>query len=689
MTQDVTTGHFARLGALALTGLSLGLLLGGAILYFQEPNARLGGLTSDSPDAALGIGAAALLVTGFGAFLTLKRGDNAVSWIFLVTGAAFSLGGFLERYVIHGIVVQPNSLPAVRFAAWMLTWQAGFSLWMPLIMLLLLFPDGRAPSRRWRLVGWFSLAAIALTATATALQADPLPGGLRPLIRVPGLAAVLGPLVGIGWVMTIVGLLLAGCSVVLRFRRARQEQRQQLKWVAYSASFVVLGATGLVGGQLLPEGLQSGGVTALFAWLIGLGLASLPVTATVAIVKYRLYDIDVVINRTIVFTLVSALLFAAYVGIVTPLGSIFQERTSSTTALVAAIVIAVAFQPLREIIQRAVDRTMFGYRSDPYVAISKLGDTLEGTESARALLAGVTQTMAQVLKLPYVTVQLAGTSIPEGRTTYGVQRGNLQDFPLLYRGQKLGTLTVSARSPRETLSSADVQLLTDLTRYVASLAHVLALSEELRASRERLVTAREEERRRLRRDLHDGLGSALAGFTLQAEVAADLVESAPDSARRKLAELKRGLKVVTDDVRRLVFELRPPSIDELGLADAIREQAGRLSDQGRLEVTVRVQGELGSMPAAVEVAAYRIITEALTNVTRHARARHCEIRIDASDSFHVEIRDDGVGMPKELRLGIGLSSMRERAEELGGSFELRSNPVGGTVVRVSIPLSHD
>jgi signal transduction histidine kinase len=686
MTGKVLSAQPARLGVWTLTSLSLVLLLGGVLLYVQGSDARLAGLSSDSPVAALAIAAAALLVTGFGTILTLKRPDSAASWIFLATGAAFSLGGFLERYVIHGIVLEPGSLPAVRFAAWILTWQAGFTLWLPLILLLLVFPDGRALGPRWKLVGWLSVGAVTLVASATALGPDPLPGGVRPPLSLPRLADLLRPLIGLGWVLTIVGLLLSACSVVVRFRRGTSDERQQLKWVAYSASVVVLGAAGLVGTQLFPEGLRPQGVITLFGWVTGIGFASLPVTATVAILKYRLYDIDLVINRTIVFAAVTTLLFAVYVGIVVSLGSIFEQRTSFTTSLLATVVVAVAFQPVRELVQRAIDRAMFGYRSNPYEAISRLGDTLETSASARAVLVNVVETIAQALKLPYVALELTEGGRPAGITTYGVSGGNLHDFPLVYQGQILGTLRASGRSARERLSTADEQLMGDFARHVAILAHVVGLSEELQASRERIVTTREEERRRLRRDLHDGLGSALAGITLQAEAAADLVASDPDSARRQLTELKARLKEITVDVRRLVYDLRPPTLDELGLADAIKEQARRLSDGDRLEVTARVPENLGLLPAAVEAAAYRIVSEALTNISSHAHARHCEISIDANHSLDIEIRDDGVGMPEDLRPGVGLMSMRERADELGGGFELYSDPQSGTVVRASIPL---
>jgi signal transduction histidine kinase len=251
----------------------------------------------------------------------------------------------------------------------------------------------------------------------------------------------------------------------------------------------------------------------------------------------------------------------------------------------------------------------------------------------------------------------------------------------------VGRLVVAARGPTEPLSPADLRLLDDLTRQIGVAAHAVLLTEDLRASRERIVTAREEERRRLRRDLHDGLGPALAAMGMRAEAAEGLLETDPASAERLLAELRGEIATAVADVRRLVDGLRPPAIDDLGLVGAVRLAADRLSANGRPEVSVESDGPLAELPAAVEVAAYRIATEAMTNAVRHAGAAHCSVRLVGGAELAVIVEDDGTGLPADRRDGVGLVSMHERAAELGGECRVESGPAGGTTVFVRFPLA--
>ncbi|MGH9258626.1 MAG: sensor histidine kinase, partial [Acidimicrobiales bacterium] len=249
-------------------------------------------------------------------------------------------------------------------------------------------------------------------------------------------------------------------------------------------------------------------------------------------------------------------------------------------------------------------------------------------------------------------------------------------------------LTVGPRAPGEALAGADRRLLEDLAGQVGVAVHAVRLTADLQRSRQRLVSAREEERRRLRRNLHDGLGSALAGLALQAGTARAVLGTDPTTADAQLAKLEGGIQALLADIRRLVYDLRPPALDELGLVAAIRQQAATFATapDAPLQVRVDAADDLPPLPAAVEVAAYRIATEAITNVSRHAGARTCTIRLVLDGTLELEVRDDGAGLPAGYRAGIGLASMRERAAELGGSCTIQPGPVGGTRVLARFPV---
>jgi len=266
--------------------------------------------------------------------------------------------------------------------------------------------------------------------------------------------------------------------------------------------------------------------------------------------------------------------------------------------------------------------------------------------------------------------------------TYGERPAETRTLPITCRAAEVGRLVLPARGRRSRLSRRDEELLGDLVRQAATAARAGQLADELQESRERLVTAREEERRRIRRDLHDGLGPALSGVVFQLESARLLVPKDPDAAERQIAGVSAHVQDVVADVRRLVHDLRPPALDDRGLAGALRQQAERLEPAATVE-----SGDLGSLPAAVEVAAYRIAGEAMTNAARHARASRCAVRLEVVDSaLLVEVADDGVGIAPSAQAGVGLVGLRERAAELGGRSEITCPASGGTVVRAWLPL---
>ena len=273
---------------------------------------------------------------------------------------------------------------------------------------------------------------------------------------------------------------------------------------------------------------------------------------------------------------------------------------------------------------------------------------------------------------------------------YGSPSADPEALPLVYQREEIGRLVLSPRAPGEGFSDADRDLLEDLARQAEVAVHAVRLAADLQTSRERLVATREEERRRLRRDLHDGLGAQLAGLNVQAGTLRRLIPTDPDVADEVVVELRQELRSAIADIRRLVYDLRPPALDDLGLVESLRRLAERYGSEGeQLQVLVEAPEDLPDLPAAVEVAVYRITQEALTNVARHARAQTCVVRIAVNDNVTLEIVDDGVGIPAERSAGVGLSSMRERASELGGSCTVESAPESGTGVLVRLPLGKE
>jgi len=434
-------------------------------------------------------------------------------------------------------------------------------------------------------------------------------------------------------------------------------------------------------------------------------LLLLAVFACIAILRYKLYDIDILINRTLVYGALSAFVIGIYVLAVVALGAIFHARGNLAVSLVATALVAVLFQPLRGRLQRGVNRLMYGERDDPYAVTSRLGRRIEATLAPEAVLPTVVETIAQALKLPYAAILLKEGDGFRSAASYGSPTAEPEALPLIYQREEIGRLVIGPRAPGEVFSTGDRSLLEDLARQAEVAVHAVRLTADLQSSRERLVTAREEERRRLRRDLHDGLGPTLASFALKLEGARKLVTRKPEDAEVLLSRLTEQTQDTVMEVRRLVYGLRPPALDDLGLVAAVRQQAEShgfiaheglpgaagdgVSGQTGLVFSLEAPGNMPTLPAAVEVACYRIAQEAITNVARHSRAKTCRVRLSVDRGagvLEVEITDDGVGMPEDRVAGVGLSSMRERAEELGGTLAVEPRRESGTRVLARLPL---
>ena len=553
-------------------------------------------------------------------------------------------------------------------------------------LFLYVFPDGRFVPRwtRWMALTWLAWQ---------------IPKYWVPTW--PDLNAWTIRLDAVIWLLALVAVVYAQ---VYRYRRVSNAvQRQQTKWVVFGIAAALLGymSINLVLDVVAPAPTSASALVILMAGftLIYLAMLFIPLSIGMAVLRYHLFDVDVLINRTLVYGALTVCVVGLYVLIVGSLGALFQASGNLLIALVATGVVAVLFQPLRDRLQRGVNHLIYGERDEPYSVLARLGQRLEATLAPGAVLPTIAETVAQALKLPYAAIALGQDGQYVTATAVGTPVADQLHLPLTYQGEMIGQLILGPRAPGEPLSTADRRLLDDLAHQVAVAAHAVRLTAELRQvahdlqrSRERLVVAREEERRRLRRDLHDGLGPTLAALALSASSIPDLILANPTAAASLAKQLEVDIRTTVGEIRRLIHGLRPPALDELGLAGAVRDRAAQLMSRQQsgaapgLRVTIQAPESLPPLPAAVEVATYRIVEEALTNVARHAQAHTCIVRLVLADGLEVALIDDGAGLPPDSQAGVGLRSMRERAAELGGQLRVERQMHGGTSVWAWLPF---
>jgi signal transduction histidine kinase len=454
-----------------------------------------------------------------------------------------------------------------------------------------------------------------------------------------------------------------------------------MKWLAYVLALMLVG---IIIGSIIAYSLpESELVEELLIAMTSLAVLAIAIAASIAILRYRLYDIDLVINRTLVYGGLTAGIVLLYILVVGGLSLLFQTQGNLAIGLVATGTVALLFHPLQVRLQQAVNRFMYGERDEPFEVMANLGRQLENTFEPEMVYPTIVETVAQTLKLPYVAIAVKQEDQFGIVESFGQNGHETQAYPLTHHGEVVGQLRVSSRGPEAKLSEADERLLRTIARQAGTAVHAVQLTAELQRSRQQLVTAREEERRRLRRDLHDGLGPVLASVVWQSDSARDLVFTAPEETIQLLDSSIEQAQTALADIRRLVYGLRPPALDELGLVGALRQEA-----QNHRQVAITVEGPepLPQLPAAVEVAAYRIAREAINNAAGHGQAKNCSVDVQMAGGLSLTVNDDGVGLPEQVTPGIGLVSMRERAAELGGTCTIGSRPEGGAVVEAFLPL---
>jgi signal transduction histidine kinase len=628
-------------------------------------------------DLTLTVTAVAFLATTLVGMAVLRTSPrNPVGWILLVSGTALALGIFGQVVSDATYLYGRPAIPGLT-AINLITGFVGI-FGVPLIALfgLLLFPDGRlaaagTPVRRrtrwlartcWVMLAGliaYSLLSPSLLNTTTS-AAIPNPIGVPPG--------------GIGLVFVLAIGPVSAMTCAHLFGRARAadtpDQRRALTLAAAAGACIPLAFLTCLGIGV------AGGDTAQIGVAENVAAVAVAAASWFGIIRYGLFDSRAVLSRTLLFGALTVVVVAVYLGASALLRRLFA---GDLPAVVAAGLAALAVLPLRDLLQRRVSRLVYGLRNDPVAAFGLLGVRLDAAAAPEEVLPAVVRTVGESLRLRCVAIEVGG----EEMARWG-QRvdGAWLELDLPFAGESIGRLTVQARDPAEPFGAADRSLLESLASQVSVAARAVALTQALQASRERLVATIEEERRRLRRDLHDGLGPTLAGIALGIDtVHRALPDGSPGGTADLLVTLREEAERAVADIRRIAYNLRPPVLDEMGLVEAIREHATRLGG-----ATVTVPAPLPPLPAAVEVAAYRIAVEAITNASRHAPGAAVEVSLSVNGHLELQVADAGTGLPPGFRAGVGLRSMRERAAELGGECVLKTRDPHGTVVRASLPL---
>ncbi|GAA4593578.1 hypothetical protein GCM10023194_58180 [Planotetraspora phitsanulokensis] len=610
-----------------------------------------------------------LALAGLAAALYLRRPEEPATAPLLVLAAGL-LGSTLT--VTAGLPALALATGGPQLWLFHLNSIVSYSIaWGALLAFSIAFTARRPPSSRDRKAIAVAYAApLAAMAAWSAVAAVAVPDTLRRLGLVnSGQTAV-----------TALALITATVWGAVSYRGNRDPLlRGRMRWLLGGGALAaLLGIAGwhlpeLVGGHSLPWG--------------ALGLSGLPFVAGigVALRRHRLFDIERLANRSLVYAAVVAVLVAGYAAVVALLVSGLRLSETVAAALAAAGA-ALVLAPLRSAAQSTVNRVMYGDRHDPAAALTRLGTRLQAVLLPADVLPAIVETVARSLRVPYAAIDLVdGAGACHQATQHGVAVGAEHVEPLLHHGMLIGRLRVSARGDDDPLDPVDLRLIGSLAQQVGTAVQAVRLHDDLVRSRAEVVASREDERRRLRRDLHDGLGPTLAAIGLKTGLAVRAVPG-DSEARGLLDEISAEVTASLADVRRLVEALRPPALDELGIVGAVRSRAATLA--GAMSIEVIGAESTPALPAAVETAAYRIAVEAITNAVRHSGATRCTAVITLSDGgVEVTVRDDGRGLDPDRAAGVGLRSMRERAAEVGGVWSIRSPAEGGTLVRAFLPTS--
>jgi signal transduction histidine kinase len=696
---DMTDARRQRLHLLArlIAGF---IVLGYAVgIWLSILDGRGGG------DLVFGTVFAAFPTAGY--LLASRRPENSIGWVMLGIGAALGLGSITSSYgsyAIHG-GVGGRGLGEIAAALDSPMWVPAVAL--PATFLILLFPDGHLPSRRWR---WFARvlgAGLVVIVLAILLQPGTLEAEMEAFTNLQNPLGVesLRSVIDVAFfslAMLPIGVIGSVVSLVQRFRRSEGVERLQLRWLVTAATIVgVLYTLGLL--VSFAGGWDSGNQPTWMAVLQNVSVLSfvlIPLAIAVSVLRYHLFDIDVVVNRALLVGTLAVFISAVYVGVVVGIGALVGSRGDPILSAGAAAIIAIVFQPARSRAKRFADRLVYGERAAPYEVLSEFSERLGNAYAndellprmARALAGGTGAVRADVwvrignelvaeATWPQDAERLHPIAVAEDDAGDVTASGMRE--PILHQGELLGALSIVKR-PGESITPTEEKLVRDLAgqaglvmRNVALTEQLMDNIEQLRASRQRLVNAQDEERRKLERNLHDGAQQQLVALSVKLRLAEGLVDRDPEKTRSMLSDLQTATGQAIEDLRDLARGIYPPLLADKGLVAALEAQARK----GTVETLVAAEN-IARYPQQVEAAVYFCALEALNNVAKYSGASRAEVRLAQSNGdLTFEVSDDGAGFDLEqTSFGTGLRGMADRVEAIGGTLEIRSTPGSGTSV---------
>jgi signal transduction histidine kinase len=644
---------------------------------------------------------AILLVFSWLGILIAGRKHNPVGLIFSALAVAAVIQLTADDYVLRANVTAPGSLPAVVYAEWVDRWVGAAALAL-LPLLFLLFPTGRIPSVRWRWVFRAWAASACIWVAGFMLTPGPLDVGNSDHAMNPfgvSFGSILGFVGGVGLLLTALASI---ASLFVRWRHAVGEERQQLRLLLFVAGvgFICFWLSG-VPGPISGIGWAGFQVSVL---------VGIPGAIAIAILKYRLYDVDLVIRKTVVFGVLAAFITAVYVAVVVGLGSLFSDTLFLRIA--ATALVAVAFQPVRDRANRLANRLVYGDRATPYEVLARFGERVGETYASDDVLPRIARVVAEGtgagrsevwLRLSDRLTLAASWPVAEPRSSFAIEGDVLPPLdadrvaPVRQQGELLGAIAVT-KPASEPLSAGESELLDHLAEQAglvlanarltadleARLMQIAQQAADLRSSRQRIVAAQDEERRRLERNIHDGAQQHLVALAVKLRLAKTALQKDPELGRRMLEEIQGEVDAALDTLRSLVLGIYPPLLEEQGIAAALAAQYVRSS----LPVRMEADG-IGRYPIELEAAIYFCALEALQNAAKYANATAITIAFrEREGALEFSVADDGGGFdPGSNGTGTGIQGMRDRMAVFGGDAEIESSPGHGTIVRGRVPVS--
>jgi signal transduction histidine kinase len=643
-------------------------------------------------DLLFGVGLAAFtsLFVLIGWTIVTRQPRNTIGWL-LLTIPVFFMGAFVVGdYATEALVTNPGSLPFGRAAAWLDRWLLPVGLAI-LIPIFLFFPDGSLPSKRWRPVLWLYVVATVTTVVSWAVTPGKMNGALADLVHanvtnplgIDALAGSINAITQIAGFALLASAFLAGAAIFVRYRSASIEVRRQIRWLVYVAvAFLVEFAVGIVLTIVTHDNDAVGNVmfTVWFFTIVG----GIPIACGLAIVKYQLYELDVVIRKAVVVGLLALFITLVYAGIVAGVGALVSSQNDAITSFLAAAVLAVAFQPARERASRIADRLVYGKRATPYEVLAEFSERVGEAYASDDVLTRMAKVLRDGTGAAGARVLLRVGEDEHEAAVVGELTHDEARVEVVHQGEHLGALAVSMPA-NDPMDPSKLQLIDDLASQAGLVLRNVRLIEELRASRQRLVAAQDEERRKLERNLHDGAQQQLVALAVQLKLLEQTAGKDPQRDQQLAAKLGSQATAALEDLRDLARGIYPPLLADKGLAAALENQARKAA----VPTTVEAD-EVGRYPQEIEATIYFCTLEALNNVAKYAEASRALVRLSQRNG-HIEfaVEDDGRGFDASAgTYGTGLQGMADRLDAVGGELRVESTPGAGSTVSGSVPVEH-